>query len=177
MWEEIFTNTYYKKNFRCGGIEIKNPQASAISKQKPVGQPVLEKHVFLPNIFKLTAQDSVRVNIQIILENKVNVLKFKAVELHNETTKPEELLSPFISDALAGQPMITGEVMVLSNQLGEVRDAVVNGGNLSEQNDCLLVTAKNILSTNQVRNNYTCYCIISKFYTRLIYSFYHIQCD
>lgn len=34
----------------CGGIEVRNLRASAITRKKPLGEPVLEKFQFIPHI-------------------------------------------------------------------------------------------------------------------------------
>lgn len=49
---------------------MKGMTANAITRRKPLGEPVLEKHVFVPNETTLTLEESVRVNLQIILENE-----------------------------------------------------------------------------------------------------------
>lgn len=44
--------------------------ASAIARRKQTADPVLEKHIFVPNVTAaLNLKESVRVNVQIVLEN------------------------------------------------------------------------------------------------------------
>lgn len=43
--------------------------ASSIPRRKQIGQPVLEKYEFVPNEIQLSIEKSIRVNMQIGLEN------------------------------------------------------------------------------------------------------------
>lgn len=55
--------------FRAGAVEIKGLLASSIALRKPLGEPVLEKYVFVPNVAELKTEDSIRINMQVVLEN------------------------------------------------------------------------------------------------------------
>lgn len=125
--------------------------ASSIAKRKPLGEPVLEKHLFVPNRATLTTEQAIRVNVQIALENEYK-LKVKVVELIDEETREnDEPLSPLISDALGDLPLVKAEITVLSSKVGEVRDAVVEDKKLPTETGCFVVVASNIFSRIQVR--------------------------
>ena len=55
-----------------------------------MGTPVLEKYVFVPNVFKLKTEQAIRVNLQILLEN-IYAIKIAGVELVDDV-ETEELL-------------------------------------------------------------------------------------
>lgn len=46
---------------------------------------MLEKYVFVPNVAKLTTEQAIRVNMQILLANLYSI-KIKAVELVDDAT-------------------------------------------------------------------------------------------
>lgn len=128
--------------------------ASSIAKRKPLGEPVLEKHVFISNEGTLTTEQAIRVNMQIALENEYK-LKVKVVELIDEETADNaEPLSPLISDALGDLPLVKAEITVLSNRVEEVRNAVVEDKKLPTETGCFVVVASNVFSRIQVSLNY-----------------------
>lgn len=111
---------------RCGGIEIRGLNASSIARKKSLAGPVLEKYVFVPNEASLTLEDSIRVNIQIILENSYRI-KIKFAEIQ------EEALTPLILEAFADQPLIQAEALLIQDS------------NKTKIADCLLVVGANLL--------------------------------
>lgn len=126
-------------------------RAASIPRQKPLSDPLLEKYVFIPNETRLTTEDSIRVNMQLILENE-QVLNVKTVELFDDNRIDElEPLSSFISDAFECQPLIKADVTVLSQKLAEVRNANVKAHKLSAvENDYLLIVANGLLGNPNV---------------------------
>lgn len=45
----MYLHFFLQGVIRAGGVEICGLKASAIARKKPAGEPVLEKHVFVPN--------------------------------------------------------------------------------------------------------------------------------
>lgn len=103
--------------------------ASGIAKRRTTTDPMLEKYVFVPNETRLDLKESVRVNVQIVLENNYTVkVKFAEVE-------DEDPLTPVILEALAQQPSVRGEATTLPV------DKKPKGG----LGDCLLVVGRDLL--------------------------------
>lgn len=137
--------------FRCGGINIWGLTATAISKKKLLGIPVLETYKFVPNFTVLDVQQSVRVNTQIILENAL-AYKVKAIELIDEFTSDDVApLTPIIKSALEDQPLIQPFLKILSKVPLEDTDIEVEDKKLKGESDCLLVIASNLLDRPDVR--------------------------
>ena len=89
---------------RSGGIEVRGLKASAIARRKPLGEPVLEKHVFIP--YKepedLDLNSSLRACVHIVLENQQEV-HVKTVEMYKENVT---MLSPEVALILGDLPLI-----------------------------------------------------------------------
>ena len=103
-----------------GGIEIRGLKASAISRRKPAGDPVLEEYKFVPYMDKAetSLRDIIRMSTHIGLENHLGI-KVKTLELIEEEDKvdPEELLSPLIVDALGDMPLIQADVGIIGRDI------------------------------------------------------------
>lgn len=118
--------------------------ASAIARRKQNGDPVLEKHVFVPNEAHLTTQESVRVNMQIILEN-FGGTKIKAYEVIDEFAKGEALAG-VVFDVLADQPLIQPDIIVLTKKSLEIANVTIQEGFLPKEKEATLVIASQILT-------------------------------
>lgn len=134
---------------RSGGIEIRGLNASSITRRKQLGEPVLEKYVFIPNEATLSTEQSVRVNVQIALENNYR-LKVKVVELIDEESKDQEILGPIFFNVLGDQPLIHPEVVVLSPKPIEAQNVTVSNKQLSTESEALLVVINNGLTRDSV---------------------------
>nr|CAH7769735.1 unnamed protein product [Callosobruchus chinensis] len=139
---------------RCGNVTIKGLLASSIPRRKDLGIPVLEKYEFIPNVASLDLKQSVRINMQIILENTL-MYKIKAAEIVDEyTEKMAELVTPITHTVLEDQPLIAPIMKILSKT--PIDDAVcgnipVEDKNISSEKDCLLVVVSKILSRPEPR--------------------------
>lgn len=89
---------------RSGGIEVRGLKASAIARRKPLGMPVLEKYVFVPNLEpeSLDLHTALRACIHIVLENQLGN-HVKTIELPHPDTMP---LSPTVALILGDLPLI-----------------------------------------------------------------------
>ncbi|XP_063924749.1 fatty acid synthase-like [Zophobas morio] len=115
--QECFLPAYVSKNsnmITSGGIEIHGIHVKSVFRKKGRLEPVLEKHVFVPNNTTLELEEVVRVNTQIILENTLEY-HFKAVEIINEFTdiNSEHILC-FVNKALADIPVVAPDLTVSS---------------------------------------------------------------
>ncbi|KAK9875949.1 hypothetical protein WA026_011050 [Henosepilachna vigintioctopunctata] len=135
---------------RCGGIEIRGLMASSIVRRKQRGTPVLEKYEFVPNETDMSLLDSLRVNMQIGLEN-LQGLKLRIVELIDEATEEgSEPLGPKIFDVYADIPMIHPNIVVITKDETELPNVTVERKDLRTENDCHLVVGSKILQRAMV---------------------------
>ncbi|KAJ8976879.1 hypothetical protein NQ317_001203 [Molorchus minor] len=138
-------NNHVDGTISCGGIRLSGLIASSINKRKDVATPVLEEYKFVPNVTTLDAAQSVRVNIQIILENAL-VYKVKAVEVFDECTRKDAVpLAPIIQSAIGHQPLIQPLVKILSKTPLDV-SVDVEDKKLVTETDCLLIVATDMLT-------------------------------
>ncbi|CAH1987550.1 unnamed protein product [Acanthoscelides obtectus] len=138
---------------RCGDVAIKGLLASSIPRRKDLGVPVLEKYEFVPNITStLDLQQSVRVNLQIILENTL-MFKIKAVEVIDvHTEKDTGLVTPIAHTVLEDQPLIAPIMKILSKtpiEEGANGPIPVEDKNVTTEKDCLLVVASKLFTRSQ----------------------------
>ncbi|KAG5886386.1 hypothetical protein JTB14_033597 [Gonioctena quinquepunctata] len=122
---------------RGGGVEIVGLGVTCISKRKNLGIPVLEKYEFIPNNTKLSTIQSVRVNMQIIIENTL-MTKLKCVELIDNENQSDEILSKIVSGVFKDQPLIQGDIKIFCDEELDV-DITVEKKKLSEEKECVLV--------------------------------------
>jgi fatty acid synthase len=89
---------------RSGGIEVRGLRATAIAQRKPLGMPVLEKYVFIPNSEpeSLDFHTALRACIHIVLENQLGS-RVKTIELPHPDNVP---LSPTLAHILEDLPLI-----------------------------------------------------------------------
>ncbi|KAJ8958013.1 hypothetical protein NQ318_002015, partial [Aromia moschata] len=101
---------------KCGGVEVRGFQTSPIRRKRDLRIPVLEKYEFVPNNANLSVDQSVRVNIQIILENLL-VYKLNTAEVIEFQPEPSYVfLSPIIDRVLQDQLMVTPNTTILSKE-------------------------------------------------------------
>lgn len=145
----ILRNDLFCFFIRCGGVSLKGLALRAIPRKYDSSIPVLEKYVFVPNITELDVHESVRVNMQIILEN-TQINKYNVVEVIDEfTPKGNVSLAPIVKLALADQPLVQQAFKILSKY--SVRaDAPVENRELETETNCLLVIVSNASRRKEV---------------------------
>lgn len=138
--------------FRSGGISIRGLAASAISRRKPLGEPVLETYKFIPNVTdNLSLSQSIRILVQLAFENIQNI-KIRTVEMLEESLQNTNLLSTHVQEVLEDLPLIQADINVFTNQ----RIEEIPGINIlekklvTESKSCLLVIVSNVLERPQV---------------------------
>ncbi|KAK5637947.1 hypothetical protein RI129_012242 [Pyrocoelia pectoralis] len=128
---------------RSGGVEIKGLLANIISKRKTLAEPVLETYKFVPLEGCLNLEEAVRVNSQIILENKYQV-RFKCVEVMDDDNSALVPITPILQQAVGDVPLIQPELTILSNREFSFDNVEVKDKKLVEEgNDHLLVILTN----------------------------------
>ncbi|XP_056629975.1 fatty acid synthase-like [Diorhabda sublineata] len=139
------------KDVRCGGIVIKGLIANSIPRRKDLGIPVLEKYQFVPNVTTLTLNESIRINMQILLENNI-INKVKCVELIDEFTKDSSTIIPIIQAAFEDQPLIQPIVKILTkNQLQDIEGNIpIEDKELDTETDCNLIVGSRLLERSTV---------------------------
>jgi fatty acid synthase len=100
---------------------VRGLKASGIGRRRPLGDPVLEKYVFVPNVEppSLDLHAALRVCMHIILENQLSK-QVKTVELPHHERMP---LSPTLALILGDLPLIQASFQLtfrgsLHEQLG-----------------------------------------------------------
>ncbi|KAF2904462.1 hypothetical protein ILUMI_01702 [Ignelater luminosus] len=136
---------------KSGGIEIRGLIANSIARRKVLADPVLEKHTFVPLETELSTEESVRVNVQIFLENNYGI-KHRTAELIDEATKPDaKPLGPVVRQAFSDQPLIQPEIIIFSKEPMELENITVEDKKLgSESHSCAMVIASKICSRPEI---------------------------
>ncbi|XP_059048171.1 fatty acid synthase-like [Achroia grisella] len=139
---------------RSGGVEIRGLHATPISKRAPLGEPVLEKNVFIPNFGNHTMklEECLRANVQLILENmptyKVKTIEFIDVEYNNNNLQP---IIEQIGEILADLPLVQAELMLISEETFEMSPTVnVDKKKLSGESNAVLCIGANLLNRDSV---------------------------
>lgn len=101
----------------------------------------MERYVFVANETNLNVDESIRVNMQIVLENSYRI-KVKVVEVLSEE---DEALIPLVLNALNDQPLIQAEALLLTNRNLELANVQIENKPLKSVGECLVVVAKNLL--------------------------------
>ncbi|XP_023313028.1 fatty acid synthase-like [Anoplophora glabripennis] len=133
----------------CGGITISGIATSTIAGRKSLKRPLLETCEFVPNFTELDLHKSVRVNVQIVIENSL-VRKFRTVELVDEYSNDKaELLTPIIKSAVRDEPLIQHSVKILSVNNLDV-DVEVEDKELETESNAVLVIASKVIQRPEV---------------------------
>ncbi|XP_059048228.1 fatty acid synthase-like [Achroia grisella] len=141
---------------RAGGVEIRGLHAAPISKRVPLGEPVLEKYKFIPNFEdnEMKIQDTLRANIQIILEN-VPTYKVKSIELVDDEYKNNSLqpITEEIYKILGDMPLVQPELLLISDEAIEMPfPIIVENKKVSGESNAVLFVGANLLKRESVLN-------------------------
>ncbi|XP_063218658.1 fatty acid synthase-like [Bacillus rossius redtenbacheri] len=141
-----------------GGIQLKGLKASGISRRKPLGEPVLEKYLFLPHHGipepPLSVAQVLRMCVHLVLENQAGI-KVKVVEVAEfEDDKPVNLLANEVAAILGDLPLIQPDITVVTPPgKGELEDLSSNihveDRQLAGQQGCLLLIASHVLGQKE----------------------------
>ncbi|XP_051154827.1 fatty acid synthase [Leptopilina boulardi] len=117
MGEEKVFPLYVYKNFSAivaGGVEFRGLKASAISRRKPAGEPVLEEYKFVAHRDRkeIPFKTAIRLATHIALECHLGI-KVKSVELaDDENISVDDLVSPRVLETLGDMPLIQADVNI-----------------------------------------------------------------
>ncbi|XP_046964411.1 fatty acid synthase-like [Vanessa cardui] len=139
---------------RAGGVEIRGLHATPISKRNPLGVPVLEKNVFIPNFGKseMKIEDILRSNVQLILEN-MQIYKFKSAEIVDDAYKAAGLepILDKVADVLGDLPLVQAELSIISEDPVEMPSNICKESKkLIGENNILLLIGANLLQRPEV---------------------------
>ncbi|XP_017771571.1 PREDICTED: fatty acid synthase-like [Nicrophorus vespilloides] len=130
---------------RSGAIEIRGLSASGIARRKQA-EPVLENYRFVSNEVEMDLKDSVRIAVQLALENKYTI-KVKVVENCDQKIVP---ISPIILSTLRDQPLIQPEIF-LTNCVEDFEEGInIDDRVFGSELDCYLVVANNALQKSKL---------------------------
>ncbi|XP_059048229.1 fatty acid synthase-like [Achroia grisella] len=141
---------------RAGGVEIRGLHAAPIPKRVPLGEPVLEKYKFIPNFEdnEMKIQDTLRANIQMILEN-VPTYKVKSIELVDDEYKNNGLqpMTEEIYKILGDIPLVQSELLLICDEAIEMPNPIiVENKKLSGESNAVLFVGANLLQRESVLN-------------------------
>ncbi|XP_067015649.2 fatty acid synthase [Anabrus simplex] len=100
-----------------GGVQIRGIKANSIARRKPRGEPVLERHQFvpyqIPDILLYSLRQAVTVCVHVLLENYAG-LKLNVVEVVDSRANPEsQLLAPMLAAIIGDLPLMQADVRIL----------------------------------------------------------------
>ncbi|XP_050353260.1 fatty acid synthase-like [Nymphalis io] len=139
---------------RAGGVEIRGLHATPISRRIPIGVPVLEKNVFIPNIgkSKMKIEEILRSNVQLVLEN-IQTYKVKSIEIVDDEYKTNgfEPILGKVADVLSDLPLVQAELSVISEDAIEMpSNILVENKKLIGENNSLILIGANLLKRPEV---------------------------
>nr|CAI5841268.1 unnamed protein product [Callosobruchus analis] len=143
---EAYLPAFYNKSsdtISCGHIKIQGLMSSTITRKRDMTVPVLEKYMFVPNQVSLKIEESVRINIQMILENTLST-KVKCVEIVDQFTTNSLLLSPIVLNVLEDQPLIQPNVTILSKSAIEGISIPTVDKTLKTETDCTVIVVSKL---------------------------------
>lgn len=133
---------YFNKEMnliRCSHIEVLGLEAAPIIRRKQLATPVLETYKFVPNEVDLQLRDSVRVNMNIVLEQMSNVKNVTVVEVPKANCVQEELISPIVLEVLNDIPLVQANVRVFSEIEYKLENVTVEKKELKNEENSLVV--------------------------------------
>lgn len=143
-------------------MEIRGLQASAIPRKKPAGDPVLEEYKFIPHFDRsnVSLPEVARLSTHISFENSSGI-KVKTIELIEEDDKVSfnDLLSPWVSEALGDMPLIQADVGIYGTNLkfedGTTIPPSITTGDIKKvavDSNALLAVGHNLLTSKRLEN-------------------------
>ncbi|XP_046964151.1 fatty acid synthase-like [Vanessa cardui] len=142
---------------RAGGVEIRGLHATPISRRSPLGVPVLEKNIFIPNFgkSKMKIDDILRSNVQLVLEN-IQTYKVKCIEIVDDEYKSNELepILEKVADVLGDLPLVQADLTVISEEPIEMPSNIsVEIKKIIGEKNTLIIFGANLLQRPEVLKN------------------------
>lgn len=132
---------------RSGFVQIKGIYPSE-KQRRYVSEPLLHEYKFIPNETALSIEESIAINMQIIVEN-YNSVKLKVLEVIDKISASDPL-APLIKQALSELPLIQPEVIVLSPLSLNIETVKVENRKLGNMSGISVIVAENLVGRNEV---------------------------
>lgn len=135
--------------------------ASAITRRKLATEPVLERYVFVPNAATLSCKESVRINIQIILENFWTHTVYIAEVI--DTNKDVVPLAQLMCEVLLDFPLIRSKVELFSPFALNFGNIPVENKKFRDVSNMCIAIGQNMMSreavstAKQIMIDYRCF--------------------
>lgn len=126
---------------------------SILPRRNILAEPVLEKYEFVPNETTICLKESIRINMQIILENCMTV-KMQVVELI-DTEACEDSLASLVLQELSNFPLLQPDVRVMSPSSLSMQNVKLENEALSSLNSVSVIVAQKLLTSSKVSIQYT----------------------
>lgn len=136
--------------FSSGGIEIRQLSTTVIPKRKDVKDPVLHKFHFVPNETYLSVEESISVNLQLILDNCYR-LQVKIYELIEGTSKDNLCpLGPHMFKVLTDIPFIQPDIRLLTSMKLEIPNVTLENKSLKNISDAFVMAGHCLVTRQEV---------------------------
>lgn len=142
----------------CGGIQIRGLHASAISRRKPAGEPVLETYKFIAHKDRaeMSLKEAIRLAVHLSLENQLSI-KVKILESleTGEKYPAEELLSFHIAETLADLPMLQADINIVTPKNPYIEDElpqnlqITEPKKLTQETNALILAGRDLLTAEK----------------------------
>ncbi|XP_047538488.1 fatty acid synthase-like [Vanessa atalanta] len=147
----------YLDSISAGGVKIRGLHATPISRRIPLGVPVLEKNVFIPNYgkSKMKIEDILRSNVQLVLEN-IQIYKVKSIEIVDDQYKTNGLepILDKVADVLGDLPLVQADLTIISEDPIEMPSNIsVENKKLIGENNTLIIIGANLLQRPEILRN------------------------
>ena len=145
--EDKILNVFSNRNTTtlvCGGVEIRDLNASLVARRRPPGIPVLESYKFVAHISgtPITRANAARFCVQLALENDPQP---KVLTVEVDCNDEKEPLCPFFGEALGDLPLVTGEQNYLTSRAIELDGAKIEDCSLSTFNNITFIIQSGVL--------------------------------
>ncbi|XP_046739715.1 fatty acid synthase-like isoform X2 [Diprion similis] len=155
-----FSVQYYKDLdvIVSDGVEIRGVGFTRISRRKPVGKPVIEKHTFIAyrDGARMALTILIKIAVQIAVENSFSK-KVKTVELISDMDdiSPGDLASPVIREVLRDMPLIQMDLNIIMPRNKFSDDAsfsdinIIDSQKLLTESNALLIITNGLFTSNR----------------------------
>ncbi|XP_017769936.1 PREDICTED: fatty acid synthase-like [Nicrophorus vespilloides] len=133
---------------RTKHIEIRSMNANAILRKKTTYSPVLETYKFIPNDIQVGIEDSLRINVHIVLENKSS-MHVKVVEKFDENSSKLQPLSEHVLNILGDLPLIQPDLHIVTDRSVDEIKGIQVSENFPDQNNSQIYIGSNLMGDAQ----------------------------
>lgn len=131
-------------------MEITGLSARPVKMRRKTCDPILETYKFVPNETETTLDNSVKINVQLALENYWTVTP-KIVEIAKDYGGKYEYLAPSIHKALTDLPLMRPQIVVVTAEEVSFDDEITVNRSLKGHPKSYLVIVKGAFGNSEVR--------------------------